>query len=184
MAESGAGSHVLYPPLSWHSLGAPNLMVAERACFWGKGFEDISKPTHSHKAPSSVVFPSSLVPPARFSADPERGRCSERVALWPTGSPRFILHGDFTCWDPATPNLAGCLLPTFLPCSPAGPWPPAGMGKGRVSELHPRNLLRHGFKTLVATQAEEKGGGHLGALSWCNQWLSHREGPFHGDPVQ
>ena len=28
----------------------PNLVVAERACLWGKGFEDIPKPIPSHKA--------------------------------------------------------------------------------------------------------------------------------------
>ena len=43
----------------------PNLVVAERARLWGKGFEDIPKPTPSHKALSCTVFPSSLGPPER-----------------------------------------------------------------------------------------------------------------------
>ena len=59
----------------------PNMVVAERARLWDKGFEDTPKPTASHEALSCAVFPSSLGPPIKVSADPERGHYFERVAL-------------------------------------------------------------------------------------------------------
>ena len=59
----------------------PNMVVAERARFWDKGFEDTPKPTASHEALSCAVFPSSLGPPTR-SPQTLRGAISfERVAL-------------------------------------------------------------------------------------------------------
>ena len=80
-------------------------MVAERARLWGKGFEDIPKPTPSHKALSCAVFPSSLGPPER-SLQTLRGAVALRVALGLWEVQGFILLGDFTCCVPETPTLA------------------------------------------------------------------------------
>ena len=68
--------------------------------------------------------------------------------------------------------LAGlALLPALL--QPSGPLATFWDGEGKGARIAPWKLARvQGFKNLVTTQAEEKGGGHLAALSWWNQWLS------------
>ena len=55
---------------------------------------------------------------------------------------------------------------------PAGPWPPAGMGKGRVHELHPRNLVGcMGFKTRWPPRQQTREEGTLlpfhGSICGC-----------------
>ena len=77
----------------------PNLVVAERARLWGKGFEDIPKPTPSHKALSCAVFPSSLGPPER-SLQTLRGAVALRVTLGLWEVQGFILLGDFHLLGP------------------------------------------------------------------------------------
>ena len=148
----------------------PNLAVTERPRLWGKGFEDFSEPL-----PLCIKLS-----PTRFSQ-----------AAWCLQWGPQEVHEIYPAWwfhllGPHNPHSGRLAQPHCLRfCSPAGPWPPAGMGKGRVLELHPRNLVGcMDLKNLVAAQAEKKGGGHLAALSWWNPWLSCWEGPFHGDPVQ
>ena len=72
-----------------------------------------------------AVFPSSLVPAARSPRSPRDLSC---LVISSAGTPQPLL------W------LAGPALLLAL-CRPAGPLSPAGMGKGRVHQLHPRNLV-------------------------------------------
>ena len=105
--EQGATYHTL--PVDTVS-EPPNLVVAERARLWDKGFEDTPKPTASHEALSCTVFPSSLGPPAR-SPQTLRGAISLRESLLAFGKSRGL-----SCL--VTPP-AGTLQPPLWPAGPA-----------------------------------------------------------------
>ena len=86
-----------------------------------------------------------------------------------TASLPAAARGPRRCW-PVT--LGGPAL-RWSTAAPGGPH-----RRQTTTPTSPRNgadpspTTWWGFKNLVATQAEKKGGGHLAALSWWNLWLS------------
>ena len=148
-----------YSTLSVGTVSAsPNLVVAEKPRFGGQG---LYRFTPSNKTQSGTVFPSSLVP----AGSP---RDLSFLVISPAGTPQPLL------W-PASPAL----LPAL--CRQPAP----GMGKGRVHELYPRNLVEcMDLKTWWPPRQKRREEGTLlpfhGGICGCPA----ERGPFRGDPVQ
>ena len=155
-----------YSALSVGTVLEPPNLGSQKSLHWGQGLYHF---TPLHKAQTRAVFPSSLVPAARSPRSPRDLSC---LVISSAGTPQPLL------W------LAGPALLLAL-CRPAGPLSPAGMGKGRVHQLHPRNLVGcMDLKTWWPSRQKRREEGTLlpfpGGICGCPA----DRGPFHGDPVQ
>ena len=102
------------------------LFFNQSVCMWGV--------LHSRGSPTWQWQKGLAFGVKAFAASP---LCRKLRAAWyfQQCSVRWKSKGQNPELWPAGPALLLAL------CRPGDPWPPAGMGKGRVHQLHPRNLV-------------------------------------------